>query len=56
MTNHIGNYDHNTFGGEIYETDFYTSYPMTHNMASRILSDWSFDKSCKKNILDREDF
>lgn len=41
--------NHNTFGGRIYNSDFDTSYPETHNIASRIAADMKFDEMCKKN-------
>ena len=51
-----GNYnvDHTTFGGLIYASDFNTDYSGNANtngstIASRIISDWRFDESCKKN-------
>ena len=54
MTNYIGNYDHNTFGGNIYESDFDTSYVGTRNIAGRIISAWKFDSDCRKNIKDKK--
>lgn len=46
--------DHTTYGGEIYPSDFNTDYSGKSNtngstIASRIVSDWRFDNSCKKN-------
>lgn len=47
--------DHSTFGGKIYESDFYTNHGRKTKVstgsvvASRILSDSKFDKICKKN-------
>ncbi len=46
--------NHNTFGGVIYQSDFCTDYETTHNIAARIVSDWSFDKQCERNIELRE--
>lgn len=37
------------FGGTIYLSDFSTSYSGSRNIAGRIVSDWQFDKHCKKN-------
>ena len=54
MTNYIGNYDHNTFGGVLYDSDFDMSYVGTRNIAGRIMSAWRFDKNCQKNIKDRK--
>lgn len=39
----------NTFGGRIYQSDF-SDEPGSRNMASRIMSDWRFDRQCLKNI------
>ncbi len=44
----------NTFGGIIYSSDFDTEYRKTHNIASRIVSDWRFDEMCQKNSLARD--
>ncbi len=56
-----GNYnvDHSTFGGVIYLSDFETDYRGRDNkngspIASRIASDYIFDKKCRKNIENRE--
>lgn len=55
MTNYIGNYDHhNTFGGNIYASDFDMSYVGTRNIAGRIMSDWKFDRDCQENIKGRK--
>ena len=54
MINYIGNYDHNTFGGNIYESDFDMSYVGTRNIAGRIRSDWKFDRYCQKNMNDKK--
>lgn len=48
----------NTFGGLIYLSDFETEYrgktkTTGSNIASRILSDWRFDKQCLQNIEQR---
>lgn len=57
-----GNYksDHTTFGGIISEYDFCTNHGNKFSsstkgstIASRIVSDWKFDKHCKKNIENR---
>ena len=50
--------NHSTFGGLIYLSDFETghhkkSYTNGSNMASRIISDWNFDKQCMINIENR---
>lgn len=42
------NADHTNFGGLIYQSDFNTEY-CNGNIASRITSDWRFDKKCKTN-------
>ncbi len=39
--------DPSAFGGLIYGSDFNTEYHKG-NIASRIVSDWKFDKHCKK--------
>ena len=54
MTGTINRYgiyevDHTKFGGIIYHSDFDTIYT-NRNIASRIVSDWIFDKQCRKNI------
>lgn len=42
-----------SFGGEIYQSDFNTEYSGKSNfessIASRIMSDWRFDKMCQQN-------
>lgn len=43
----------NTYGGNIYQSDFNTSYEGNRNIAERIINDWSFDKKCKENIKNR---
>lgn len=37
------------FSGIIYEMDFNTMFPVSHNLANRIASDLMFDKHCRKN-------
>lgn len=54
MTNYIGNYDHNTYGGKIYSSDFDMSYVGTRNIAGRIMSDWRFDRNCQKYMKDKK--
>lgn len=44
----------NTFGGIIYQSDFCDDFEGTRNIADRIMSDWRFDKQCKKNIEARD--
>lgn len=56
-TNYIKNYktDYSRFSGEIYPSDFETTYPNTMSyMASRIASDIRFDEICKKNIKNKK--
>ena len=55
-TENTYNYDNpnSHFGGIIYEMDFNTMYPVSHNMAQRIASDWAFDKHCQMNEEERE--
>lgn len=50
-----GNYklDHSTCGSQIYNYDF-DGYVSMSSMAERIISDWEFDKQCKKNIENRD--
>lgn len=38
-----------TYSGNIYLSDFCTDYDRSRNIADRILSDWAFDKQCRKN-------
>lgn len=40
----------NTYGGNIYPSDFCTDYEGTRNIASRIMSGWKFDEQCRKNL------
>ncbi len=42
----------NTYGGNIYPSDFCTDYPNS-DTSVRILSDWHFDKLCMNNIKQR---
>lgn len=52
-TNYIKNYktDHSRFSGEIFPSDFETTYPNTMSyIASRIASDMRFNDKCRKNI------
>lgn len=48
-TTGIYNTNRSTYGGVIYNGDF-DEYHSINDIASRIISDWSFDKQCKKNI------
>ncbi len=41
----------NTYGGVVNVSDFCTDYSVHRNIAKNILSDWSFDKQCKKNMF-----
>lgn len=41
---------HNTYGGEIYLSDFNTSYEGHKGIAERIAKAERFDKQCLKNI------
>lgn len=52
--NRIGTYktDPTTFGGVIYNYDF-DGYNSLSDIASRIVSDWKFDKRMKSNISQR---
>lgn len=43
----------NTYGGDIYISDFSTNYKHTQNITGRILFDWEFDEQCHRNILNR---
>ena len=49
ITNIYTTENHNTFGGTLYDSDFDTDYPGTHNIASRIAAGMKFDQMCKKN-------
>lgn len=44
----------NTYGGNIYISDFCTDYEDSRNIAERIASDWRFDRACVRNrvVLD----
>lgn len=44
---------HNTFGGEIYQSDFDRHTTMSE-IAERILSDEHFDNQCRRNIIARD--
>ena len=48
--------NHSSFGGVIYPSDFETEYYSENgrNIASRIASDWNFEKQCLKNEIARE--
>ena len=48
--------NHSSFGGIIYPSDFETEYYSENgrNIASRIASDWNFEKQCLKNEIARE--
>ena len=43
----------NTYGGDIYTSDFSTNYGHMQNITGRILFDWEFDEQCHRNILNR---
>ena len=45
--------DHSTCGSKIYNYDFDGHVSMS-SIAERIISDWKFDKQCKKNIENRD--
>ena len=47
--------DHSTFGGQIYEYDF-DGYTSINDIASRIFSDWRFDRQCKLNKCRKENY
>lgn len=56
-TNYIKNYktDHSRFSGEIYPSDFETTYSNTMSyIASRIASDIRFDEICRKNLINKK--
>lgn len=53
------NYRHETFGGIICASDFYIGAGDLHNsdgspIASKICSDWKFDRACLLNAESRE--
>lgn len=51
MTDYFSRNNHNTFGGNIYDSDFNTDCPTTlSSIAARIASDCRFDQQCKRNI------
>lgn len=50
------NMNHNTFAGEIYESDFYTMNGRSKNIANRIVSSWGFDKQCKDTYENKNRF
>jgi len=54
-TCNVGNYevDYTKFGGVIYPSDFYPGFN-SGDIARRIISDWNFDKQCRKNIEERK--
>lgn len=53
-TNNFTTWNHNTYGGVIFSSDYCTDYEGTRNIASRIASDLRFDKQCKKNAENRD--
>lgn len=57
MTTENTGYDYDNpnshFGGIIRAMDFNTMYPVSHDIAKRIVSDWNFDRQCKKNEEER---
>ena len=53
----IYNPDHSTYGGIINFSDFCTDHNRSEkskSWAERIVSDWRFDKQCKKNTANRD--
>lgn len=52
--NYTTNDKHNTYGGLIYASDFDTEHYYSHNIASRIVEDWIFDRNCRKKILKKK--
>lgn len=46
--------NHSTCGNKIYNYDFDGYVSMT-SMAERIISDWKFDKRCKKSAESRDE-
>lgn len=55
------NIDHSTFGGIIYLSDFSTDYRGKNNtdgssIAKRISSDKKFDKQCRSNRENRQNY
>lgn len=49
----IASIDTSAFGGIVYKGDF-DEYHSISDMASRILSDWRFDKQCRNNAEIRD--
>ena len=47
MTNNFKQTSSNNFGGEIYESDFNTSYNVCKNITQRIEAARKFDEMCK---------
>lgn len=48
------NYKHqNTYGGEIFASDFFTNYPRSkvRSWTDRVISDLKFDRACRKNTI-----
>ena len=43
----------NTYGGELNLFDFEEHHTL-YSMANRIVSDWRFDKKCRKNVENRD--
>lgn len=50
----ITTWNHNTYGGLIFPSDYCTDYKGIGNIASRIASDLRFDQQCKKNAENRD--
>lgn len=46
--------DHTTFGGKISNYSFNAHTTMS-DIASQIISDWKFDKQCKRNAENRDE-
>ena len=46
----------NTYGGNIYVSDFCTYYEGSRNITARIESDWRFDRSCARNRVVLDDY
>ena len=40
----------NTYGGNICVSDFCTDYTGSRNIAEKIFSGWTFDRSCEKQM------
>lgn len=47
----------NTYGGEIFASDFFTNYPRSNvrSWTDRVISDLKFDNYCRKNIIRKEE-